>query len=132
MEPPGQLGAHAERPRHRRLDRRDMAHHDDVAARGAGAEAVGGEELVAGGGHAGVDLGQRLASRGSKAGIPLPLPPYVGRDVAQGLTLVLAVVHLHPTFVHLDRDAGMAKSAAVSRARLSGLVRSARTGSRNS
>ena len=106
MKSPGKLGRHPERPRHRGLDRGDVAHDDDVAPCGAGADAVGTEQLVARRGDAVVDLDQRLTPSRAKRRITLPLAPYVGWDVTEGLAVVLAVVHLDPSVIHLDGHAG--------------------------
>jgi polyphosphate kinase 2 len=49
----------------------------------------------------GVDLGQRLATGRAEVRVAPPLLPHLGRDVAQRLALVLAVVDLDPALVHL-------------------------------
>ena len=90
-------------PGHGRLDRRHVAHHDDIAVAPAGRAAFS-EQLRAGGRDALVHLGQRLASLGPEAAVVLPALPDLGRDAAEGLALELAVVDLHPPLVDGCRD----------------------------
>jgi hypothetical protein len=79
-----------------------VAHDDHVALRRPRPGAVGGKELLTGQNDPGVDLGQRLTAHRAEVRALPPGAPHIGRDVAQGLALVLAVVDLDPALV--DRD----------------------------
>ena len=104
-----------------------MTHHDDVTVGLAGPAPVGGEQLLAGGRDAHVDLGQRLAASGTEVTVGLPLLPDVGRDVAERLALELAVVDLDPAVVDDDGEVETEELRRVDGA-ASGLARSSTTG----
>ena len=72
-------------PRHRRLDRRDVAHHDDVGRPGSRAPVPASEQLVAGRAAPAAHLGQGLARRRAEGRVRAPPPPHLGRHVAERL-----------------------------------------------
>src|ERR1700722_14185851 len=104
VQAPEEVGC-PEGPGHRRLDRRDVAHDDDVAVWAPSALTLRREELLADGGDPLVHLGQRLPARWPERTIAPPLLPDRGRDGAEGLTLELPVVDLDPAVVDDGRKA---------------------------
>ncbi len=93
MAPPTQRDVATQRPSHRCLDRRDMAHHHHVSV------ASHVEGIHTRGPYPIVELQHRFSLRRGKRFVATPLGPYFGWDVTRAQPLVEPVIELKPALV---------------------------------